>query len=91
MLSVVFNVQLFKEEEVIVALCPELNVSSFGDTTEDAMDSLKEAMSLFLEGCEEMGTLEAVLEEAGYHLVDGRWMPREPLAVQQAELALKVA
>ncbi len=71
MLSVVFNVQLFKEEEVIVALCPELNVSSFGDTPEGAVDSFKEAMSLFLKGCEEMGTLEAILEEAGYHLVDG--------------------
>ena len=55
------------------------------------MDSFKEAMSLFLEGCEDMGTLEAALEEAGYHLVDGRWMPRKPLAVHQAELALKVA
>ena len=91
MLSIVFNVQLFEENGVIVALCPELNVSSFGDTPEEAMDSLKEALSLFLEGCQEMGTLEAVLEEAGYHLIDGRWIPRKPLAVKQDELSLKAA
>ncbi len=87
MFSITYNVQLFEEDDVIVSLCPELNVSSFGDTPEEAADSLKEAVSLFLEGCKEMGTLEAVLEEAGYRLIDGHWIPREPLAVKQDELS----
>lgn len=91
MFSITYNVQLFEEDDVIVSLCPELNVSSFGDTPEEAADSLKEAVSLFLEGCKEMGTLETVLEEAGYRLVDGRWIPRQPLTVQQDELSLKAA
>lgn len=74
MFFITYNLQLFEEDDLIVSLCPELNVSSFGDTPEEAVDSLKEAVSLFLEGCQEMGTLEAVLEEAGYRLVDGRWI-----------------
>ena len=61
-----YTSQLFEEDDQIVAVCPELNVSSFGDTIDDALASLQEAVALFLEECQAMGTLEAVLEEAGY-------------------------
>jgi predicted RNase H-like HicB family nuclease len=53
--------EFFKEENVYVALCPELNVSSFGDSLEEAKRSLTEAVEAFLEECERMGTLEDVL------------------------------
>ena len=46
-------------------MCRELDVSSFGDSPEDAGNSLQEAVELFLEGCEDMGTLDEVLEESG--------------------------
>jgi predicted RNase H-like HicB family nuclease len=57
---------LFEEDDQIVAVCPELNVSSFGDMTDEALASLREAVTLFLEECQRMGTLESVLEQAGY-------------------------
>ena len=60
--------QLFHEGDQIVSLCPELSVSSFGDTPEEAEAALFEAVALFLEECERMGTLNEVLEEAGYSL-----------------------
>ena len=63
MIQIPYTSQLFDEDGQIVALCPELNVSSFGDTPEEALASLQEAVSLFLEECQRMGTLEAVLEE----------------------------
>jgi len=47
----------------MVSVCPELNVSSFGDTIQDAKKGLSEAIALFLEECERMGTLEDILEE----------------------------
>lgn len=59
--------EIFEECGQVVALCPELNVSSFADTVDQALDSLKEAVALFLDQCRRMGTLEFVLEEAGYH------------------------
>ena len=59
-----FTGQLSREEETVVALCPEFGVSSFGDTPEEAAASLHEALTLFLEECQRMGTLERVLEEA---------------------------
>ncbi len=67
-------------------MCPELNVSSFGDTIDEAKASLKEAIEAFVEECEIMGTLEEVLEEAGF---DKRsepsevWMPREPVVEEK--------
>ena len=67
-----FTCQLSREEETVVALCPEFGVSSFGDTPEEAAASLHEAVTLFLEECQRMGTLETVLEEAGYRLTETR-------------------
>jgi predicted RNase H-like HicB family nuclease len=88
MIQIPYTSQLFDEDGQIVALCPELNVSSFGDTPEEALASLQEAVSLFLEECQRMGTLEAVLEEAGYRRespASQRWIPRQPIQVHQLE------
>ena len=66
MIKVPYTSQLFEEDGQVVALSPELNVSSFGDTAEEALAALQEAVTLFLEECQRIGTLETVLEEAGY-------------------------
>jgi predicted RNase H-like HicB family nuclease len=43
-----------REDAHFVALCPELDVASQGDTVEEATENLKEAVELFLEcACEE--------------------------------------
>jgi predicted RNase H-like HicB family nuclease len=55
------HLEIFKEDDQYVGLCPELNVSSFGDSPADAEESTKEAITLFLEECQKMGTLEQVL------------------------------
>ncbi len=61
--NLVYRAEFFKEGDVYVGLCPELNVSSFGNSIEDAKDSLQEAVEAFIEECEDMGTLEEVLGE----------------------------
>ncbi len=38
-----------KEEDMYVALCPELDIASQGYDIEEARDNLKEAISLFFE------------------------------------------
>lgn len=89
--KVVITMQLFREKDQIVAYCPQLNVSSFGDTVEEAKTSLVEAVSLFLEECQQMGTLHEVLEEAGYHLVtkpQPKWIPSSPLFSEELEVAI---
>ena len=46
-----------KEGTEYVALCPELDVGSQGDTVESATANLKEAVELFLE-CADSGEVE---------------------------------
>jgi predicted RNase H-like HicB family nuclease len=86
-----YTTQLFEEDGQIVAVCPELNVSSFGDTTQEALASLQEAVTLFLEECAHMGTLESVLEEAGYRRNPedpDRWHSRQPIQINRLEASV---
>ena len=52
-----------KEDDQYVATCPEFDVSSFGETVEEANDNLKEAISLYLEGIEELKTRDQIFKE----------------------------
>lgn len=67
-LELTVPVSLKKEGEFFIASCPVLDVHSQGKTERKAMENLKEAMTLFLETCFEMGTLGEVLKEAGLHV-----------------------
>ncbi len=51
---------IWKEEEDYVSYCPELEVSSCGDSPEEALHNLKEAVELYLENAKELGMLEDV-------------------------------
>ena len=44
-----FTALLQREGDGYVALCPELDVASQGDTVEQARENLREAVELFLE------------------------------------------
>lgn len=60
--------EIFYEDGSYVALCPALNVSSYGDSMEAAKQSLAEAVEAFIEECNAVGTLEDVLEDSGYDM-----------------------
>jgi predicted RNase H-like HicB family nuclease len=47
-----------REGNGYVALCPELDVASQGDTVESARDNLREAVELFLETADQSETTE---------------------------------
>jgi predicted RNase H-like HicB family nuclease len=63
-MQIQFTTQILKEGRTFVAHTPELDVSSCGGTKERALKNLKEAVRLFLEEAEKLGTLEQILEEA---------------------------
>jgi predicted RNase H-like HicB family nuclease len=81
------EIKVFKEGDVYVALCPELNVSSYGDDVESAKESLREALEAFLEECEEMGTLQEVLEDAGFVKEKESWILEEPVIKEKIALS----
>jgi len=87
-MNISVRIEIFKEGDVYVALSPELNVSSFGETIEDARKSFKEAVEAFIEECREMGTLEEVLEESGFSKINNSWNSRKPLAEENLALAV---
>jgi len=82
------RVEIFKEADVYVALSPDLSVSSFGETVEEARISIKEAIEGFVEECERMGTLEAILEESGFSRINDSWESRKPLEEEAVALTL---
>ena len=43
-----FTAMIYREDGGYVALCPELDVASQGDSVEDASTNLREAVELFL-------------------------------------------
>jgi predicted RNase H-like HicB family nuclease len=59
-------IQITKKAKWFLASCPALDVSSQGETEEDAKKNIAEALFMFLRSCYERGTLEAVLKQCGF-------------------------
>lgn len=64
-----FTVQIWKEGNQFVAHAMPLDVMSSGKTPEEARRALDEAVHLFLVTASDMGTLEEVLQDAGYEFI----------------------
>lgn len=47
-----FTALIYREEAGYVALCPELDVASQGDSVEEASANLREAVELFIESAD---------------------------------------
>ena len=63
--EITLRANFHRERDQWIGWCPDLDVTTQGDTQREAEENLREAASLFLETCQEMGTLEDVLREAG--------------------------
>lgn len=86
-LSVVF----FKENGKFVAYCPALDLSSCGNTFEQAKDRIAEAVDIFLQETIKMGTLEDILQDCGWKKIlrpKKHWVP--PVYVGQIQQEVKI-
>lgn len=63
---IIISEQIWKEGKMYTAYCSELDVASCGKTVAKAKKNLREALQIFIEETSRMGTLEEILEEAGY-------------------------
>ena len=59
------------------ALCPELVITGFGDTAEDAKNMLRRQVAEYLEDCEKIEALDETLIEAGFYFTGEVWMSSE--------------
>ncbi len=58
-----FTSVIWKEKEGYVSKCPELEVASAGDSVEEALKNLREAVELYLENARELGILGEIESE----------------------------
>ena len=54
--------------------CPELVITGFGDTAEDAKNALRRKVAEYLEDCESLRALDETLIEAGFYFNGEVWM-----------------
>ena len=70
-------------EDFYVAYCPELDISSCGNSISHAKEMLKKAVTLSIEEAEKMGTLYDILEEANFKKsANGIWSPPRMVATE---------
>jgi len=83
-----YTVQIWKEGNQYVAHAMPLDVASSGRTPEEARKALDEAVHLFLVTAMDIGTLEEVLQEAGYEFKEERWISPSWIAVEKHSAVL---
>jgi predicted RNase H-like HicB family nuclease len=58
--------EIWKEGNMYVSNCPELDIAACGESVEQAKKNLKEVILINLEEAQKMGTLAKLLQEAGF-------------------------
>ena len=58
--------ELWKEGNMYVSNCPELDMAACGESVEQAKKNLKEVILINLEEAQKMGTLDKLLQDAGF-------------------------
>jgi len=83
--------QIWKEGDMFVAHNPELQVSSCGKNLQEAKKNIKEAIQLFLETTQEIGTLDDILKESGFIKKENEdekiWKAPELISFEKLSLA----
>lgn len=87
-MEIQFTTCIFKEGRTYLAHGLELDVSSCGGSKEKALKYLKEAVRLFLEEADKMGTLGQILEESGYGKPKNNVARPNLISVQRVTLPL---
>ena len=87
-LSIGYTVQIWREGRQYVAHAMPLDVMSAGATPDEARHALDEAVGLFLKTAGEMGTLEQVLEDAGYTFRGDSWEGPDWVGVERHTLSV---
>ena len=81
---VVYRIEETRVSAGYEAYCPELVITGFGDTVEEAKIILRRQVSEYLEDCRKLDVLDETLIEAGFYYNDEVWMssgvepPQEP-------------
>lgn len=81
----------FEEGSVIIAHCVPLDVSSCGSDLDEGRRNIRDAVAGFIETCEEMGTLEEVLEESGFVKQGENWIPPALVSTDSVDVITRLS
>ena len=59
--------EIWKEGNMYVSYCPELDIASCGQSIEQARKNLREVIVINVEETKKLGTLDKLLEETGFY------------------------
>ena len=89
--KVMLTVTFYREGNKFIAYSPALNLSTCGDTQEQAKRRFEEMLGIFLEEVDKMGTLEDVFLECGWKKIGDpqrHWQPPVFVGQTQEEVRL---
>ena len=91
---IVYQIEESRVGTAFQAACPELLITAFGDTAEDARKGLRQQVADYLEDCDNLGVLDETLIEAGFYFEsdpesgDGVWMSSEVRPVDGPDIVI---
>lgn len=82
--------EIWKEDNMYLSYCPELDIASCGVTIEQAKKNLKEVVQINIEETKKKGVFRTFLEEAGFDLTQGDdlTLGKELVAFEPFEMAV---
>ncbi|MBI4354975.1 MAG: type II toxin-antitoxin system HicB family antitoxin [Candidatus Omnitrophica bacterium] len=87
-------VQFLKEGNQVVAVCPVLDVSAYGDSLEEAKVNFEHALDAFVDETTKNHTLDQALKEHGWQEVQQasgpRWSPPQVIESHYEEITLPI-
>ncbi len=69
--SIQFNTDIWREGGMYVSYVPRLDISSCGKTIEEAKKNIHDAVEGFIEEAANMGTVQQIMDEAGFIFENG--------------------
>ena len=85
---ILYQIEESRSGKVFQAFCPELVITAFGDTAEQAREALRSQVATYLEDCDDLGTLEEVLIEAGFYHDGEAWVSNEVTPVKDPNIVI---
>lgn len=81
-------VMFLREGKQFVAYTPALDLSAAGNTFAQAQKHFAEAVTILVEECQRMGTLDEVLEGLGWKKRKKEWFP--PVVIAHESLPFRI-
>ncbi len=85
---VVYQVEESRSRGVCQAVCPELDITAFGDTPEAAKEALRSQVTMYLEDCDRLGALDETLIDAGFYFDGEAWISNQVAPVKDPDIVI---